>query len=41
MFLTRGIVQTLGISVDSTTDAIISGLAGIGHVILGVLSLFF
>lgn len=36
MFLTRGIVQTLGISVDSTTDAIISGLAGIGHVILGV-----
>ena len=36
MFLTRGIVQTLGINADSTTDAIISGLAGIGHVILGV-----
>lgn len=36
MFLTRGIVQTLGISTDSTTDAIISGFAGIGHVILGV-----
>ena len=36
MFLTRGIVQTLGISADSTTDAIISGFAGIGHVILGV-----
>ena len=35
MFLTRGIVQTLGISADSTTDAIISVFAGIGHVILG------
>lgn len=36
MFLTRGIVQTLRISADSTTDAIISGFAGVGHVILGI-----
>ncbi len=36
MFLIRGITQVLGTSLTSATNAAISGMAGIGHILLGV-----
>lgn len=36
MLVVRGVVQVLGISLTSGVDAAISGIAGIGHIILGV-----
>lgn len=36
MFLVRGIVQVLNIEVSSGINAAISGVAGIGHILLGV-----
>ncbi len=36
MMLARGVTQVLGSSLSSAADAAISGLAGIGHILLGV-----
>lgn len=36
MLVVRGIVQVLGITLSSGADASISGMAGIGHILLGV-----
>lgn len=36
MLLIRGIIQVLGTNVSSGLNATLSGLAGIGHIILGV-----
>ena len=36
MFLIRGILEVIGFAITSKIDAIISGIAGIGHVLLGV-----
>lgn len=36
MFLARGIVQVLGMELSSALNASLSGVAGIGHIILGV-----
>ena len=36
MFVVRGITQVLGISLSSGMDAAISGIAGIGHILLGI-----
>ena len=36
MLVTRGVIQTLGITLSSGTSAAISGIAGIGHILLGV-----
>ena len=36
MLVTRGVLQTLGITLPSGTSAEISGIAGIGHILLGV-----
>lgn len=36
MLVVRGITQVLGISLSSAMDAAISGVAGIGHILLGV-----
>ncbi|MEA4876081.1 MAG: DUF2871 domain-containing protein [Anaerorhabdus sp.] len=36
MFLVRGIVEVLNIEVSSGINAAISGVAGIGHILLGV-----
>ncbi len=36
MFAVRGVLQVLGTALSSGTSAAISGLAGIGHMILGV-----
>ena len=33
-FLARGIVQTLGISLEKGPDAALSGIAGLGHILL-------
>ena len=35
MFTVRGVVQVLGISLSSGADAAISGIAGIGHLLMG------
>lgn len=36
MLVTRGVIQPLGITLSSGTSAAISGIAGIGHILLGV-----
>ena len=36
MMIVRGIVQVLGISLSSGMNAAISGMAGIGHILLGI-----
>ena len=36
MFVVGGITQVLGISLSSGMDAAISGIAGIGHILLGI-----
>ncbi len=36
MFLVRGITQVLNLALSSGMDAGISGIAGIGHILLGV-----
>lgn len=36
MFVVRGVTQVLGINLSSGMTAAISGMAGIGHIILGV-----
>lgn len=36
MFVVRGITQVLGIALSSGMDAAISGIAGIGHILLGI-----
>lgn len=36
MFAVRGVVQVLGTELTSGMDAAISGMAGIGHILLGV-----
>ncbi len=36
MFLVRGVTQALGTALSSGMDAAISGVAGIGHILLGV-----
>lgn len=41
MLAVRGVVQVLGSPLSSGLDAAISGIAGIGHVLLGVSLLFF
>lgn len=42
MFLIRGIVQVKGITINHAMNASISGIAGIGHILLGLgIILFF
>ena len=36
MFVVRGVAQVLGTALSSGLDAAISGMAGIGHILLGV-----
>ena len=36
MFVVRGVAQVLGIALSSGMNAAISGIAGIGHILLGV-----
>lgn len=36
MFVVRGIVQVLGTSLSAGMDVAISGIAGIGHILLGI-----
>lgn len=36
MFVVRGVVQVLGTNLSAGMDAAISGIAGIGHILLGV-----
>ena len=36
MFVVRGIAQVLGIALSSGMNAAISGIAGIGHILLGI-----
>lgn len=36
MFVVRGVVQVLGLTLSSGMNAAISGVAGIGHILLGV-----
>ena len=36
MFVVRGITQVLGIALSSGMNAAISGIAGIGHILLGI-----
>lgn len=36
VFLVKGIIQTLGTELSSTLSSVISGVAGIGHILLGV-----
>lgn len=36
MFVVRGITQVLGITLSSGMNAAISGIAGIGHIMLGI-----
>ena len=36
MFVVRGVTQVLGTALSSGMDAAISGVAGIGHILLGV-----
>lgn len=35
MLLVRGVVQVLGANISNSLDAAISGIAGLGHIILG------
>lgn len=35
MMLTRGTLEVIGLSLSSALDAYISGIAGIGHILLG------
>ena len=37
MLVVRGVTQVLGIALSSGADASISGMAGIGHILLGVI----
>lgn len=36
MFVVRGVTQVLGTTLSSGMDAAISGIAGIGHILLGI-----
>ena len=36
MFVVRGVIQVLGTSISSGISAAISGIAGVGHILLGV-----
>lgn len=36
MFVVRGVIRVLGISLSSGMNAAISGIAGIGHILLGI-----
>ena len=36
MFVVRGVAQVLGMALSSGMNAAISGIAGIGHILLGV-----
>ncbi len=36
MLVARGVVQVLGTAISSGMNAAISGIAGIGHLVLGV-----
>lgn len=36
VFLVKGIIQTMGTELSSTLSSVISGVAGIGHILLGV-----
>lgn len=36
MFVVRGVTQVLGIALSSCMSAAISGIAGVGHILLGV-----
>ena len=36
MFVVRGVAQVLGVQLSSAANAAISGIAGIGHILLGV-----
>ena len=36
MLVVRGMIQVLGTTLSAGTDAAVSGLAGIGHILLGV-----
>ena len=39
MLVVRGVTQVLGVALSSSMSAAISGIAGIGHILLGVSSL--
>ncbi|MCD1278054.1 hypothetical protein FOA32_001919 [Streptococcus sinensis] len=36
MLVVRGVTQVLGVALSSSMSAVISGIAGIGHILLGV-----
>ena len=36
MLVVRGVTQVLGIALSSGVNAAISGMAGVGHILLGV-----
>ncbi|WP_075878378.1 DUF2871 domain-containing protein [Merdibacter massiliensis] len=36
MFVVRGVIQVLGTMLPSGMDAMVSGIAGIGHILLGI-----
>lgn len=36
MLVVRGVIQVLGITLSTAADAAVSGIAGIGHILLGV-----
>ena len=36
MLMVRGVIQVLGITLSSAMNAAISGMAGIGHILLGI-----
>ena len=40
MLVTRGVVQVLGLALSHGMDAAISGVAGVGHILLGVSLVF-
>lgn len=40
MFVVRGVAQVLGTALSSGMNAAISGIAGIGHILLGVSLVF-
>ena len=41
MLTVRGIVQVLGVELSSAQNSMLSGVAGIGHILIGVGMLFF
>lgn len=41
MLTVRGIVQVLGVELSSAQNGMLSGVAGIGHILIGVGMLFF